>query len=189
MAETGKKQWYVLRFVGGKERVAIQFLEKEIVKYKFSDLVEKVLLPTEKVYKVKDGKRVSQERLILPGYGFILCDLTPALENLIRNDVPNLIGFLTDVPNQKGAPRRPACVTEQEMIAFLGTQDSNIQNDGATMVDFIVGDPVTVSVDPFKGFKGVVEEIVEDRSKLKVAVLIFGRKTLLELNFTQVTKD
>lgn len=181
------KQWYVLRIVGGKEKKAAELLEKEVVKYKFADLVDKVLIPTEKVYKIKDGKRVCTERLLMPGYGLIHCELTPALENLIRNDVPNVAGFLTE--KRTGGDRKAVAVPDAEIDRILGTQDESIQNEGAAVVDFIVGDPVTVAVEPFKGFKGVVEAIVEDRSKLKVAVMIFGRKTLLELNFAQVTKD
>ena len=169
MSESGKK-WYVLRAAGGKEKKAKEYLEKEIERCGLQNLVSQVLVPTEKVYKIRDGKRISSERLFYPGYVLIEAELTGELQYIIRNEIP--------VP-----------IRESEVKRILGEQDENIVSDGETVVDYTVGESVKITDGPFSGFDGTVEEIVEDRSKLKVMVMIFGRKTLLELNFTQVTKE
>lgn len=188
MSENAKK-WYVLRAVGGKEKKAKEYIDKEIEKYKLQDFVDQVLVPTEKVYQFVDGKRVAKERLYFPGYILIHASLTPMIENMIRNEIPNVAGFLTEKKGDKTGERVPVAARDSEIARILGTQDENIAVGGQTIVDFVSGDAVEITDGPFSGFKGIVEEIVEDRNKLKVAVMIFGRKTLLELNFTQVTKE
>ncbi len=194
MSESGKK-WYVLRAAGGKEKKAKEYLEKEIERCGLQNLVSQVLVPTEKVYKIRDGKRISSERLFYPGYVLIEAELTGELQYIIRNEVPHMSGFLTekrDVSRGTGKAQEekiPVPIRESEVKRILGEQDENIFSDGETVVDYTVGESVKITDGPFSGFDGTVEEIVEDRSKLKVMVMIFGRKTLLELNFTQVTKE
>lgn len=184
MSESTMK-WYVLRAVGGKEKKAKEYLEKEIERFGLGHLVGQVIVPTEKVYKVKDGKRVCTERLIFPSYVLIEAELTGELQYIIRNEVPHMTGFLTQ---KKGDPN-PVPLRDEEVRRILGTQDENAQSDGETQIDFSIGEAVKITDGPFNGFDGTVEEIIEDRSKLKIAVMVFGRKTLLELNFTQVTKE
>ena len=140
-------KWYVLRTAGSKEKKAAEYLQKEIERSGLQDQVAQVLVPVKKEIVTRNGKRKTVDRLLFPGYVLIQCELDARLENIIRNDVPNMSGFLT----------------ESKSMAV---------NDG-----------------PFSGFSGTVEEILEDRSKVKVIVVIFGRKTLLELSFTQVTKE
>ncbi len=194
MSESGKK-WYVLRAAGGKEKKAKEYLEKEIERCGLQNLVSQVLVPTEKVYKIRDGKRISSERLFYPGYVLIEAELTGELQYILRNEVPHMSGFLTekrDVSRGTGKAQEekiPVPIRESEVKRILGEQDENIVSDGETVVDYTVGESVKITDGPFSGFDGTVEEIVEDRSKLKVMVMIFGRKTLLELNFTQVTKE
>lgn len=178
-------KWYVLRAVGGKEKKAKEYLEKEIERFGLGHLVGQVIVPTEKVYKVKDGKRVCVERLIFPSYVLIEAELTGELQYIIRNEVPHMTGFLTQ---KKGDPN-PVPLRDEEVRRILGTQDENAQSEGETLVDFTIGEAVKITDGPFNGFEGTVEEIIEDRSKLKIAVMVFGRKTLLELTFTQVTKE
>ncbi|MCQ2184247.1 MAG: transcription termination/antitermination protein NusG [Bacteroidales bacterium] len=184
MSESNRK-WYVLRTAGGKEKKAKEYLEKEIVRCGLSDLVDNILVPTEKVFKVVGGKRVAGERLLFPGYVLIQAELTGELQYIIRNEVPNMSGFLTE---GKGG-REPLPMRDNEVKRILGEQDALAEKDAQTIVDYIVGEAVKITDGPFTGFDGTIEEIVEDRSKLKVTVMIFGRKTLLELNFTQVTKE
>lgn len=184
MSESTMK-WYVLRAVGGKEKKAKEYLEKEIERFGLGHLVGQVIVPTEKVYKVKDGKRVCTERLIFPGYVLIEAELTGELQYIIRNEVPHMTGLLTQ---KKGDPN-PVPLRDEEVRRILGTQDENAQSEGETLVDFSIGEAVKITDGPFSGFDGTVEEIIEDRSKLKIAVMVFGRKTLLELTFTQVTKE
>jgi len=184
MSESNKN-WYVLRAAGGKEKKAKEYLEKEIERCGLQDLVDQILIPTEKVYKIRDGKRVCTERLFYPGYVLIQADLTGELQYIIRNEVPHMSGFLTE----SKASRTPMPLRDDEVKRILGDQDENVENDGETIIDYTVGEAVKITDGAFNGFNGTVEEVVEDRSKLKVMVMIFGRKTLLELNFTQVTKE
>lgn len=196
----GEKKWYVLRTAGGKEKKAKEYLEKEIEKSNLQNQVSQVLVPVEKKYTVKNGKRVSVEKLLFPGYVLIEAELSGDLQYIIRNLVPGMSGFLTEnrlsvkkegSADDKGgiAERVPVPLREEEVRRILGEQDDQAISEGVTEVDYNIGDSVRITDGPFSGFDGIVDEIVEDRSKLKVIVMIFGRKTLLELNFNQVTKE
>ena len=194
MSESSKK-WYVLRAAGGKEKKAKEYLEKEIERRSLQDLVSQVLVPTEKVYRIRDGKRICTERLFYPGYVLIEAELTGELQHIIRNEIPHMSGFLTekrDVARGTGKAQEeklPIPLRDDEVRRILGEQDEMANAETETVIDYKTGDAVKITDGPFTGFDGTVEEIVEDRSKLKVMVMIFGRKTILELNFTQVTKE
>ena len=194
MSESNKK-WYVLRAAGGKEKKAKEYLEKEIERRHLQDLVSQVLVPTEKVYRIRDGKRICTERLFYPGYVLIEAELTGELQHIIRNEIPHMSGFLTekrDVVRGNGKAQEeklPIPLRNDEVKRILGEQDEMANTEAETVIDYKAGDAVKITDGPFSGFDGTVEEIVEDRSKLKVMVMIFGRKTILELNFTQVTKE
>ena len=194
MSESNKK-WYVLRAAGGKEKKAKEYLEKEIERRSLQDLVSQVLVPTEKVYRIRDGKRICTERLFYPGYVLIEAELTGELQYIIRNEVPHMSGFLTEKravnrgDDKVQEEKLPVPLRDEEVRRILGEQDEQAVTEAETVVDYRVGDAVKITDGPFSGFDGTVEEIVEDRSKLKVTVMIFGRKTILELNFTQVTKE
>lgn len=192
----GEKKWYVLRTAGGKEKKAKEYLEKEIEKSNLQNQVSQVLVPVEKKYTVKNGKRVSVEKLLFPGYVLIEAELSGDLQHIIRNLVPGMSGFLTEnrlSTKKEGSSevieRIPIPLREEEVRRILGEQDNQAVSEGVTEVDYNIGDSVRITDGPFSGFDGIVDEIVEDRSKLKVIVMIFGRKTLLELNFNQVTKE
>lgn len=186
----GEKKWYVLRTAGGKEKKAKEYLEKEIERNGLQDQVEQVLVPVEKKFVVKNGKRVATEKILLPGYVVIKAELSGELQYIIRNEVPGMSGFLTEkIGRGKGEERIPVEMREEEAKRLLGQQDEETVSEARTEFDYEVGDPVKITDGPFTGFDGNVHEIVEDRSKLKVIVMIFGRKTLLELNFNQVTKE
>ncbi len=184
MSESNKK-WYVLRAAGGKEKKAKEYLEKEIERFNLQDLVDQILVPTEKVYKIQNGKRVCTERLFYPGYVLIQADMTGELQYIIRNEVPHMSGFLTE---GKGN-REPLAIRDDEVKRLLGEQDEQAAKEGTTIIDYQVGEAIKITDGAFNGFSATVEEVIEDRSKLKAAVMIFGRKTILELNFTQVTKE
>ena len=185
----------MLRAAGGKEKKAKEYLEKEIERCGLQDLVSQVLVPTEKVYRIRDGKRICTEKLFYPGYVLIEAELTGELQYIIRNEVPHMSGFLTEKRevkrdgNKVQEEKLPIPLRDEEVKRILGEQDEIAVSEGETEVDYKVGEAVKITDGPFSGFDGTVEEIVEDRSKLKVMVMIFGRKTLLELNFTQVTKE
>jgi len=187
----GDKKWYVLRTAGGKEKKAKDYLEKEIERSGLQDQVAQVLVPVKKEIVTKNNKRKAVEKLLFPGYVLIQAELDPRLENIIRTLVPGMSGFLTEsrTVNGNSSEKIPVPIREEEAQRILGVQDENADSAAETEVNYEIGDSVKITDGPFSGFSGVVDEIVEDRSKLKVIVVIFGRKTLLELNFTQVTKE
>ena len=183
------KKWYVLRTAGTKEKKAAEYLVKEIERHAdLQAIVDQVLVPVKKEIVTKNGKRKEVERLLFPGYVLIHAELNPDLEYVIRNGIPGMSGFLTEKTGN-GTDRIPVPIRDEEAQRILGVQDENAVSAAETEVNFTVGESVRITDGPFSGFDGTVEEILQDRSKLKVVVVIFGRKTLLELSFTQVTKE
>ncbi|PKP48959.1 MAG: transcription termination/antitermination factor NusG [Bacteroidetes bacterium HGW-Bacteroidetes-11] len=176
-----EKKWYVIRAISGNEKKVKLYLESEISRLGLSDYISQVLIPTEKVYQVRKGKKVSKERNYLPGYILIEALLTGEIPHTIKS-VPGVLGFL----GSKGepVPLRPA-----EVNRILGKVDELTEQGEEVSVPFIVGETVTVIDGPFNSFTGIIEEINEEKKKLKVMVKIFGRKTPLELGFMQVEKD
>ena len=183
------KKWYVLRTAGTKDKKAAEYLVKEIERHKdLQAIVDQVLVPVKKEIVTKNGKRKEVERLLFPGYVLIHAELNPDLEYVIRNGIPGMSGFLTEKTGN-GTDRVPVPIRDEEAQRILGVQDENATSAAETEVNFTLGESVRITDGPFSGFNGTVEEILEERSKLKVVVVIFGRKTLLELSFTQVTKE
>ena len=186
----GDMKWYVLRTAGSKEKKAKDYLEKEIERFGLQDQVAQVLVPVKREIVTKNGKRKVVERLLYPGYVLIQAQLCPELEYIIRNDIPGMSGFLTEKRTYGSMTERvPVPIRDDEAQLILGNQDQNVDNPVETEVNFEVGESVKITDGPFSGFSGTIDAIEEDRSKLKVIVVIFGRKTLLELSFTQVTKE
>ena len=184
-------KWYVLRTAGAKEKKAAEYLQKEIERSGLQDQVDQVLVPVKKEIVTKNGKRKAVDKLLFPGYVLIHAELSARLENIIRNEVPNMSGFLTEKKSTSGSQfeKVPVPIREDEALRILGIQDENADAAAETEVDYTVGDAVKVTDGPFSGFSGTIDEIIQDRSKLKVVVVIFGRKTQLEHSFTQVTKE
>ena len=192
----GEKKWYVLRTAGSKEKKVKEYLDKEIERdVDLQKEISQVLVPVEKKFTVKNGKRVASEKILFPGYVFIEAELCKDSEYLIRSHViPGLAGFLTERASgsdadKKGTEMKAVPLRDEEVQRLLGKQDEQVENEAATEVDYQVGDSVKITDGPFNGFDGTVDEIAVDRSKIKVIVMIFGRKTLLELSFNQVTKE
>lgn len=184
MSELSKK-WYVVRAVGGKEKKAKEYIESEIRALGLTDYVSQVLIPTEKVYQVRNGKKVSMERIFYPGYILIEAHLTGEIQHIIRN-LPHVSGFLTE---RQSKDKEPVPLRESEVNRILGKVDELQEKEEENLTPFIVGEPVKITDGPFNGFDGIIEEVMQDKRKLKVMVKIFGRKTLLELNFVQVVKE
>lgn len=188
-------KWYVLRTAGTKEKKAAGYLEKEIERSGLQDLVGQVLVPVKKEIVTKNGKRKVVEKLLFPGYVIIQAELSGELEYIIRNLIPNMSGFLTEnrrvsVEGGKSTIEKiTITLRDEEVQRILGNQDENVDNPAETEVNYEIGESVKITDGPFSGFSGTVDAIEEDRSKLKVVVVIFGRKTLLELSFSQVTKE
>ena len=185
MSEIAKK-WYVVRAAGGKEKKAKEYIENEIKRLGLDDYVSQVLIPTEKIYQIKNGKRVSMDRIFYPGYILIEAALTGEIQHIIRN-LPHVSGFLSE--KQGGKEKEPTPLRQSEVNRILGRVDELIEKEEENVTPFGVGEAVKVTDGPFNGFDGTVEEVLEDKKKLKVMVKIFGRKTILELNFVQVVKE
>ena len=186
----GDMKWYVLRTAGSKEKKAAEYLKKEIERFNLGDQVAQVLVPVKREIVTKNGKRKVVERLLYPSYVLIQAELSPELEYIIRNDIPGMSGFLTEKrTNGSLTERVPVPIRDEEAQFIIGNQDQNVDNPVETEVNFEIGESVKITDGPFSGFSGTVDAIEEDRSKLKVIVVIFGRKTQLELSFTQVTKE
>jgi transcriptional antiterminator NusG len=182
MAEIVKK-WYVVRAVSGKEKKVKEYLELEISRMKLNDYVNQVLIPTEKVFKIQNGKKVNKEKAFLPGYVLIEAALVGEVSHVIKS-IPNVIGFLGTVKGGEPVPMRLAGVNR-----ILGKVDELATTEEELKIPFVVGESVKVIDGPFNNFTGVVDEINEEKKKLKVMVKIFGRKNLLELSYMQVEKE
>jgi transcription termination/antitermination protein NusG len=181
MNDSGKK-WYVVRAISGKEKKVKQYIESEISRLGMSDKVSQVLIPTEKIYQIKAGKKVSKERSFFPGYVLIEASLEGEIPHIIEN-ITGVIGFL----GPKGQP--PAPLRQSEVNRILGKVDELSESEETLNVPYVVGESVKVIDGPFNSFTGVIEEVNEEKKKLKVIVKIFGRKTPLELNYMQVEKE
>jgi len=181
----GKKEtkWYVLRAIGGKEKKVLEYIESEVNRLNLQDLVAQILIPTEKVYQIRNGKKISKERNFFPGYVLIEAALVGEVEHILRG-IPNVIGFLG---GSKGGSPLP--LRESEVNRILGKVDELASSDEEITVPYIVGESVKVIDGPFNGFNGIIEVVNEEKKKLKVMVKIFGRKTPLELSFMQVEKE
>jgi transcriptional antiterminator NusG len=182
MSDSGKK-WYVLRAIGGKENKVKEYIENEIAKGRLQGFVTQVLIPREKIYQIRNGKKISKERNFYPGYVLIEAQLAGEISHILRN-MPNVIGFLGDTKGGNPVPLR-----QNEVNRILGNVDELADTGEELNVPFIIGETVKVIDGPFNGFNGTIEIINEEKKKLQVMVKIFGRKTPLELSFLQVEKE
>lgn len=176
-----EKRWYVLRAVSGKENKVKEILEVEMHKTSLGNYVSQVLIPTEKTFIMRNGKKVVQERAYLPGYILIEAALIGEVIHQLKN-LNYVVGFLPNTQN-------PQPLSQVEVNRILGTMDELDEQDAEMDIQFIVGEHVKVTNGPFANFSGVIEEVNAEKKKLKVMVKIFGRKTPLELNYTQVEKE
>jgi transcriptional antiterminator NusG len=176
------KKWYVLRAIGGKEKKVKEYIDSEVARLKLGDYISQVLIPTEKVYQIRAGKKISKERTFFPGYVLVEAVLVGEVPHLLRN-IPNVIGFLG---SQTGDP---VPLRKAEINRILGKVDELNASDEELNVPFFIGESVKVIDGPFNSFTGIIEEVNDEKKKLKVMVKIFGRKTPLELSFMQVEKE
>lgn len=182
MSESTNLKWYVMRAISGKENKVKEYIEAEIKNSDLGQYVAQILIPTEKVYQIRNGKKITKERSCMPGYVLIEANLIGEIPHRLRN-TPNVIGFLEEKNHN------PIPVRQSEVNKILGTVD-DLQETGEEMLTpYFVGENVKVIFGPFSGFSGLIEEVNTEKKKLKVMVMIFGRKTPLELAFTQVEKE
>jgi len=182
MAED-KKEWYVLRAISGKEAKVKEVLDAAIKNSNLGQYVSQVLIPTEKVYTTRNGKKVLKERNLYSGYVFIEAKLTGEVIYELRNTT-NVIDFLRG----RAKNSMPEPLRESEVMRMLGAADELRSPQEDIVNEYIVGESVKVNFGPFSGFTGVIREINADKKKIKVEVKIFGRPTDLELENSQVER-
>ena len=181
MTQQDQHKWYVVRAVTGQEKKVKAQIESELDRAGLRAQVPQILIPTEKVYQIKNGKKTSKEKNYFPGYILIQGELTGEVPHIIES-VNGVVGFL-------GGKSTPTPLRQAEVNRILGTVDEMAEQGELMAEPFIINESVKVIDGPFSGFSGVIEEVMEDKKKLKVMVKIFGRRTPLELNFVQVEKE
>lgn len=185
MSERDHK-WYVLRVVSGQEKKVKSYLETEIERSKLVDFIPQVLIPSEKVYEMRNGKKRVREKNFFPGYVLVSADLSNGEAYHTVNNIPGVIGFLGN--NSTNTSKEPVPLRQSEVNRILGKVDQLDEFEERLETPFIKGESVKVMDGPFSGFTGNVEEIFEDKKKLNVMVKIFGRNTPVELSYMQVEK-
>jgi len=176
------KKWYVVKAIGGQENKVKNYLENEIARLNLADYIETVLVPTEKVIQVRNGKKYNKEKVYFPGYVIINANLSGEIPHIIKS-ITGVIGMLGD---EKGGD--PVPLRKSEINRMLGKVDELAIANENVSIPFNIGETIKVIDGAFNGFEGTIEKISEEKRKLEVMVKIFGRKTPLELSFLQVEK-
>lgn len=176
-------KWYVLKSISGQENKVKNYIESEIKRLGFDQYVTQVVIPMEKVIQIRNGKKVPKEKPYYPGYLMIEAELMGEIPHVIKN-IPGVISFLSLTKGGDPVPMRKA-----EVNRMLGRMDELSEFASDVEIPFVVGENVKVVDGPFNGFNGTVEKILEEKKKIEVSVLIFGRKTPMELSFMQVEKN
>lgn len=177
--------WYVVRAVSQQEKKIKNYIENEAARRKLTDFVPEVLIPTEKIVELRNGKKVVREKNTLPGYILVNADLSNGEVLHLIKSIPGVIGFLG---KNGGASIEPEPLRQSEVNRILGVQNQPEEETIDSGVSFVNGETVKVIDGPFNGFDGTVEEVFEDKKKLSVSVKIFGRSTPVELGYLQVEK-
>jgi transcriptional antiterminator NusG len=174
------KRWYIVHAYSNFENKVAESIREQAKQRGLADLFEEVMVPKEKVVEVRRGRKVDAERKFFPGYVLVKMELTDEAFHLIKN-TPKVTGFL-------GADNKPMAISDTEAARIIHQVQEGIERPKPS-VSFEVGEQVRVSDGPFASFNGIVEEVDDARSRLKVAVSIFGRATPVELEFGQVEKS
>jgi transcriptional antiterminator NusG len=178
--------WFVLRAVSGQEKKIKSYIENEITRQNLAEYVPQILIPSEKVYEMRNGKKHVREKNFFPGYIIISADLSKGEVLHIITSIPGVIGFLG---NAEGNSKVPVPLRQSEINRILGRVDETADVEEAPSMSFFKGENVKVVDGPFSGFIGTVEEVFDEKKKLNVVVKIFGRNTPVELSYAQVEKE
>jgi transcriptional antiterminator NusG len=173
------KRWYIVHAYSNFENKVADSIKEQAAAKGLGDLFEQVLVPTEEVVEMRRGRKVTSERRFFPGYVLVKMEMTDEAYHLIKN-TPKVTGFL-------GSDNKPIPITEAEATRILHQVQEGVERPRPS-ISFEIGEQVRVADGPFASFNGLVEEVDEERSRLKVAVSIFGRPTPVELEFGQVEK-
>ena len=172
--------WYIVQAYSGFEKKVVESIKETLNRNELKDHLEEILVPTHQVTEVKKGKRTKREKKYFPGYILVKVNLTKQIYHLIKN-LQKVSGFL-------GSEDKPTPITDVEIKRILGQVSESAINQKSG-ISFEVGEKVKVCDGPFASFSGLVEEIDEEKSRLKVSVSIFGRPTPVDLEFNQVEKN
>ena len=173
------KRWYIVHAHSNFEKKVAASIREQVTQRGLEEKFDEILVPTENVTEVRKGRKINAERKFFPGYVLVKCDLSDDIYHLIKN-TPKVTGFL-------GADKRPVPIPDAEAERIKGQVADGVERPKAT-ISFEIGESVRVADGPFASFNGTIEEIDEGRSRVKVAVSIFGRATPVELEYTQVEK-
>ena len=172
--------WYIVQAYSGFEKKVVELIKEELKKHKLEENLGEILVPTHKVTEVKKGKRTKKEKKYFPGYVLIKIELTKQIYHMIKN-LQKVSGFL-------GSADKPTPISDSEIQRILGQVSESAINQKSG-ISFEIGEKVKVCDGPFASFNGLIEEIDEEKSRLKVSVSIFGRPTPVDLEFNQVEKN
>lgn len=172
-------RWYIVHAYSNFEKKVAESIKEGAAQRSLTAKFEEILVPTEQVVEIRKGRKVNTERKFFPGYVLVKCDLSDDVFHLIKN-TPKVTGFL-------GADNKPQPITEAEAMRIKGQVAEGVEKPKSAII-FEIGEQVRVADGPFASFNGVVEDVDRDRSRLKVAVSIFGRATPVDLEFSQVEK-
>ena len=173
------KRWYIVHAYSNFEKKVAESIKEQSVQKGLGDLFEQVLVPTEEVIEVRRGRKIKSERRFFPGYVLVKMELTDEAYHLIKN-TPKVTGFL-------GSQNKPMPVSEKEVARIIGAIEEGVERPKPT-IQFEIGETVRVTDGPFASFNGSVEQVDEERARLRVTVSIFGRATPVELEYSQVEK-
>lgn len=177
-----ESKWFVLRVIGGKERKIKEYLDKEIKRSGWDNVISQVLCPIEKVYKVQNGKKVMREKILFPGY-MLIESKTGSLTGAMISDIRAVTGVIHFLGKE-----HPESLRKTEVNKMFGNLDDMAEDDIQMLEPYIVGETIKIIDGPFNDFNGTIQEIDEDKKKIKAVVKIFGRDTPVELNYMQVQK-
>lgn len=178
--------WYVIRAVSGQEKKIKSYLENEITRQGLQESIPEILIPTEKIVEMRNGKKRIREKNFFPGYIIISADLARGEAYHLITTMPGVLGFLG---NTSGNSKIPVPLRQSEINRILGKVEDAVEEVEAPKISFMKGESVKIIDGPFSGFIGTVEEIFDDKKKLNVVVKIFGRSTPVELSYAQVEKE
>ncbi len=178
--------WYILRAVSGQEKKVKAYLETELARQNLSAFVPEILIPSEKIVELRNGKKVTREKISYPGYMYISANLSNGETFFILNNAPSSLGFLGE--GKTKALKKPEPIKQSEINRILGKIEEGNLASFKSETKYLVGESVNVMNGPFTGFVGTIEEVYDDKKKVKVIVKIFGRNTPMELSYIEVEK-